>query len=292
LTDRSGFGGDSVLDRSPPIEDHDPDLYPYPEGPMEKRIKAFALDMGVDDVGIAAAARYRSPLSPPLDALLPGAAAMVVMAYKELSSCESPSPQIAMNGRMDLMEFSRSCNYKMARFIERETGARTVTVPVSYPLEMTEETKGCVGDLSLRHAAVAAGLGVFGRHNLVIHPVHGTRILFTAVLTDAALPSDQPLDAELCLHCGACVENCPAGALNEEGQTELMKCLKNSQPYGVGGNIRFWMNYADARIEDQKAMLRDPHYWKLYQAGFLGFQYFCWNCMKSCPVGLRGTPVP
>ncbi|HBH12448.1 MAG TPA: 4Fe-4S ferredoxin, partial [Clostridiales bacterium] len=27
------------------------------------------------------------------------------------------------------------------------------------------------------------------------------------------------------------------------------------------------------------------HYWKLYQTGFIGFQYFCFECYKSCPIG-------
>jgi len=72
--------------------------------------------------------------------------------------------QVAMSGRLDLMHFSRSCSYKLARFLEREFKARAMTVPVSYPREMSLETKGAKGDISLRHAAVAAGLGIFGRH--------------------------------------------------------------------------------------------------------------------------------
>ncbi|GAB6062479.1 4Fe-4S binding protein [Deferrisoma palaeochoriense] len=252
---------------------------------MRESIRTYALEAGVDDVGFAAAPGYRSPLSPPVERLLPGARSIVVLAYRELSTCESPSPQIAMNGRLDVMEFSRSCNYKVARFIERKTGARAVTVPASYPLEMSLETKGTVGDLSLRHAAVAAGLGRFGRHNLVIHPRLGSRVVFTAVVTEAELPPDPPVAEELCTGCGLCVENCPASALDEEGKTDVMKCLKNSQPYGIAGAIRFWTQFGEADPAERKAMLRDPHYWRLYQAGFIGFQYFCFRCMATCPVG-------
>ncbi len=252
---------------------------------MKEKIRTIALEAGVDDVGFAAAADYRSPLSPPLEKLLPGARSLVVLTYRELSTCESPSPQIAMNGRLDLMEFSRSCNYKVARFIERETGTRAATVPVSYPMEMSLETKGSVGELSLRHAAVAAGLGRVGRHNLVIHPRFGTRVIFTAVVTEAELSPDPPVEEELCTRCGLCVENCPASALDEEGRTDLGKCLKNSQPYGIAGAIRFWKKFGGVGPDERKAMLHDPHYWRLYQAGFIGFQYFCFNCLASCPVG-------
>ncbi|MBI5015251.1 MAG: epoxyqueuosine reductase [Deltaproteobacteria bacterium] len=252
---------------------------------MDKQtIRDYALTLGVDDVGIASAADYVSPRSPRLEALLPGARSLVVLAYRELSTCESPSPQVAMNGRLDLMEFSRSANYRMARFLERE-GEKAVTVPVSYPMEMSEATKGAVAEVSLRHAAVAAGLGSLGRHNLVIHPTLGTRVVFSAVLTSLDLPSDPPAPEDLCIHCDVCVDGCPGGALAEPGKTDLGKCLRNSQPYGIGGSIRFWSRYADATPEERKALLKDPEYWRLYQAAFIGFQYFCFKCQSSCPVG-------
>ena len=162
-----------------------------------------------------------------------------------------------------------------------------MTVPVSYPLDMSDKTKGGVGEVSLRHAAVAAGLGRFGRHNLVIHPKLGTRVVFTAVLSEAAFESDAPVEEELCTGCGLCVESCPAKALEEEGKTDFMKCIKNSQPYGLGSTIRFWAKFGEASPEERKAMVRDTEFWRLYQASFIGFQYFCFNCLKSCPVGQR-----
>ena len=151
---------------------------------MKKSIKEFALNLGVDDLGVAAAADYQSPRSPKLDTIFPGVKSIVVMAYKEPSSCESSNMQIAMSGRLDVMAFSRSCSYRMSRFLEREYGGTAMATPASYPMEMSMETMGSIGDVSLRHAAIAAGLGVFGRHNLVIHPKLGTRVIFTAILTD------------------------------------------------------------------------------------------------------------
>ncbi len=254
---------------------------------MKDTIKQFVLDMGVDDVGVTTTPCYHSPLSPDLKELFPEAKSIIVLAYRELSSCDSPSVYLAMNGRMDMMEFSRSCNYKLARYLEKEWYARAMTVSFSYPLDMNSKTMGAVGELSLRHAAVAAGLGVMGRHNLVIHPRLGTRVLFTAVMTDLDLPADPMLEEDLCTGCDICVDNCPAGALDQEGKTDVLKCLQHSQPYGIGGSMKFWNRFIKSNGEEQKKMFRGEEFLRLYQAASIGFQYYCFHCIKSCPVSMK-----
>lgn len=251
-------------------------------GSARERIKDFVLGLGADDVGIAAVSNYNSPRSPKIATIFPGTKSIIVLAYKELANCESPNVQIAMNGKLDQMEFSRLNNYKLARFLDKEFKAKGMTVPNSYPLDMSQ--KG-IGDVSLRHAAVAAGLGQFGRHNLVIHPELGTRVTFTAVLCDLDLQSDPPATEDLCTHCNICVDNCPAGALDEEGKTDLLKCIKNSQPYSQFRTIAFWHQFIDSAPEEQKKMFLDESFRFMYQAASLGIQYFCFNCFKSCPVG-------
>lgn len=252
---------------------------------IKRKLMEFIKEIGVEDAGVARVEDYHSPRSPAISSFFPSARSIVVLAYKELSNCESPNMQIAMGGRLDLMEFARSCSYRVARYLEREFGAKAMTIAPSYPLEMSRRTQGAVGDLSLRHAAVAAGLGVLGRHNLVIHPRFGSRVVFTAVLCNLELPADPVLTEELCDQCLVCVDSCPGNALAEEGKTDLLKCIKVSQPYGIGANIRFWSRFADAGPEEQKSMVRDEEFWRLYQAGFIGFQYFCFQCLQSCPIG-------
>lgn len=258
---------------------------------MKQTLKEYLLGLGVDDVGIASAADYASPASPPLDSLFPGVRSLVVLAFREYSSCESPSPSLAMSGRLDLMESARTLTRRATAFIETRLGGRAMAVPVSYPMDFTDPKKLGVAEVSLRHAAVSAGLGAFGSHNLVVHPVFGTRVIFTAVLTDLELEPDRLEGENPCIGCGKCVKACPVGALDQEGKTDLRKCLTNSQPHGAMANAAFWSRFAEASADERRSLARSPEYLASYQAGFIGFQYVCFKCFASCPVGVRKRAV-
>ncbi|MGE5396550.1 MAG: epoxyqueuosine reductase [Chitinophagales bacterium] len=251
---------------------------------MKKKIREYALSLGLDDVGFASIDDYQSPRTPEIKTLFPEVKSLVVGAIREGAHTDSPNPRIAMAGRLDIMEYGRSVNFKLARFLERECGARAMSVPLSYPLDMGPGKMGVVSDVSLRHAAVAAGLGAFGRNNLVLHPRFGSRVLFCAILCDLELSSDPPVSDEICNQCNICVENCPAGALDVEGQTDPTKCLKVSQPYGLGKTVGFWAKFVDKSPEEQKKMFFSEDFWTMYQAQFIGFQYFCFKCESCCPM--------
>jgi epoxyqueuosine reductase QueG len=94
-------------------------------------------------------------------------------------------------------------------------------------------------NLSFRHMAVEAGLGEIGVNNLLLHPEHGARVRFVALLTDAELPAGKPREAVLCRPegCGyACVKACPVGALSEDGRgTDKASCLKYYIKLGLPG---------------------------------------------------------
>jgi epoxyqueuosine reductase QueG len=73
-----------------------------------------------------------------------------------------------------------------------------------------------VAFFSHRHAAVLAGLGTFGRNNMVLTEKWGPRVRFGTVLTVASVPSDPLITEPLCTRCNACVRACPVNALSEE----------------------------------------------------------------------------
>lgn len=251
---------------------------------MEQEIREFILNLGIDDVGIAGAAEYQSPKSYEITKFLPDAKSIIVLAFKVPSSCESPSLSAALNSYLDLGAFARASSYRITRFLENKYKAKVASLPLSYPFEIHNDRKA-IADFSQRHAAVAAGLGTFGRHNLLIHPQFGTRVNFTSIVTNLELkPSPKPKE-EFCINCNICVENCPGQALDVAGKTDIMKCMKHSLPYGIGGDITFWIKFHGSSPEEQREMLMSEQYGRLRQSLYLGNQYQCFNCLKLCPVG-------
>ena len=59
----------------------------------------------------------------------------------------------------------------------------------------------------------AAGLGWWGRNNLLVHPAYGSRVRYVSVLTNAPLETGRPL-TDTCGECVECVSVCPAGAIH------------------------------------------------------------------------------
>lgn len=252
---------------------------------MKEAIRNFGRESGADVVGFAAIGDYHSPRTPDPTTLMPGVRSMVVLGYRELDGgLEAENVRVRMMSRLALMSLVTRNNYLLAKFIEDRFQAKAASIAPSYPLPMAAPAMGVVADLSLRHAAVAAGLGVFGRHNLVIHPRYGTRIIFTACLTDLPLDSDPPVLDELCNQCNLCVESCPAKALDAEGKTDPMKCLRVSQPNGIGGAIAYARKFIGATPESIKEQIVNPRFLELYQASFIGFEYHCFKCETICPA--------
>jgi len=68
--------------------------------------------------------------------------------------------------------------------------------------------------VSHKHVGRAAGLGWFGRNNLLINPEIGAQFRLVTVLTDMPLDPDRPLDRD-CGTCHACARACPCGAIKE-----------------------------------------------------------------------------
>lgn len=252
---------------------------------MKESIFEKARELGIDDVGIASIENYKSPNSMDIHELFPDAKNMVVLAFQQVDNMDSDISQFASVGIKLISDFSQTVSYELANYIKTKFNAKVMIVPSSGPITMSKKTFMPSGFVSLRHAAYAAGLGSFGRHNLIIHPEMGSKVMFTAILTDLDLVPDSPVEDIKCTYCDNCVKNCPVNALDKENRTDVMKCLLNSQPYGFGGNKQFWSKFIGSTHNKQEEMLIGDDYRLIYQAQAMGSQYVCFNCTKNCPLG-------
>lgn len=70
-----------------------------------------------------------------------------------------------------------------------------------------------------------AGIGELGRSNMIVSKEFGNRLKMGAVLTNLPLIEDGPIDfglTEFCELCGKCARNCPAKAINNEKEPEII----------------------------------------------------------------------
>lgn len=70
--------------------------------------------------------------------------------------------------------------------------------------------------------AIKAGLGEFGRHNMVITPEFGPRVRFSKIFTDLPLVNDAPAPfgvKEFCDICNRCSSACPPRAISPDAPT-------------------------------------------------------------------------
>jgi epoxyqueuosine reductase QueG len=113
--------------------------------------------------------------------------------------------------------------------------------------------------LSYKKAGVLAGLGAFGKNQLLIHPEWGPWLWLRTVITDAILPPDAPLDFSPCRECYLCAEACPCGAITESG-----------------------FNRNACEIPHGEKSTSHPSMIRLSPMG----QINCEKCMRACPIGV------
>lgn len=143
--------------------------------------------------------------------------------------------------------------YHLSRFIEKKYAANAIPVPAMTPYDhWDEERQYAAGDLSHKHAAVAAGLGVMGKNHLLITPQYGNRVNLVSIITDLKIEPDSICLSELCPpDCRLCIDSCPAGALKPNQSIDQPACRS--------------------------------HCWTKFSRGFPVLQ--CWQCREICPAG-------
>jgi epoxyqueuosine reductase len=78
--------------------------------------------------------------------------------------------------------------------------------------------------LDERYMAYEAGLGYYGKNNLLFNDKYGSYFFIGILLTNASFKYKRKLDKK-CLECNLCVNSCPTGALSKDMILDGNKCL-------------------------------------------------------------------
>jgi len=205
-----------------------------PDVALTDAVKAMALELGADLVGVAPVERWaNAPVMLSPKGHMPNAKTVFVIAIHhpdgavELGGEENGkntpqhvgpyAVQYAMNTKLECISF------QLSRFIEA-AGHEVLAIPATNiwrfrPYKEIKET--FTPDLSNIHAGAAAGLGEIGFSGLFMSPEYGPRQRLCCLITDADLEPTPMYDGpQLCDRCMQCLHWCPTDAFRKEVEGE------------------------------------------------------------------------
>ena len=222
------------------------------------KIKQLAFDLGADLCGIGAVDRFTDAPEGfhPRD-VLPGCRSVIVLARRFNHStllAQSTSPYTVT--RNDISMRMNTLATGLSEALDR-AGCCAVPIGSVGPDEYDEKSGKFRGTISLKHAAMLAGLGKMGKNTLLINNRYGNMVWLSAVLTTVELDQDALADYEVCPPgCSLCLKNCPVQALDSITINQ-MACWEHAFGVKNGGE------------------------WKIH----------CFTCRKICPnrLGLKAA---
>lgn len=202
-----------------------------------EELKAYALDLGVDLVGIASAESLSTmkPTDNPLR-FMPQAKSVIVLGHRILRG--------SMRGVEEGTNFSSTYFYFGMEWPELEFLSKNVYEVACFleangfeamPLAAHSVNGGRDMTFVMEPVAEAAGLGAVGKGGFFMTPQYGHRQRFALILTTAVLAGDQPRKVDLCQDCDACIKACPLGAFYTaaDGSVKLNKQICATCPNGA-----------------------------------------------------------
>jgi len=227
-------------------------------------IKRYAKEKGADLVGIASVESFADyPEGRRPQDLLPDAKSVIVVGVRVLADTVRPNLLLSALHHITLNLYHNQIAYDVGRLLD-DHDFKAVVVPhrignMDPDLRKSPDYMNIYPKLfcvSTRHAAVEAGIGIFGKSRLLITPRFGPRQRLAAIVTDAELGPDEKINPDeaglLCPpNCTACIDACPGRAISHDGLA-WEKCNEIIRPHN----------------------------------GQYGYSA-CSACMTSCPIGIK-----
>jgi len=163
--------------------------------------------------------------------------------------------------------------------ILQEAGHLSLPIPSYSPIRFHKgEPHGLV---SLKHAAVEAGLGKMGKNTLLIHPTLGNITRLGGLMTTMPWPEDPlgKLPKPCPESCTKCMDACPVGALSPAG-IDKTRCMVNCvehilMPPRIMARLLKWTT-AHSRF---MTWIMDL----LTISLFNSYGISCFRCLTACP---------
>ncbi len=224
------------------------------------QIKDRVHELGADLCQIASVERFADAPAGfhPTDIVKDCQSVIVVAVQFPVSTLSTASPAAYTFVRNKLADKIDSITVQLAGELEK-LGGCAVPVPSADPYDYwDDDRRHGQGILSLKHAAVRAGLGKIGKNTLLINKQFGNMLWLGAILSNQDVEPDALANYQTCLpNCKICLEACPAKALDGVTITQD-KCRSTSAKYKAGGGSVYACNLC-RRICPLHSGIKDIH---------------------------------
>lgn len=197
---------------------------------MENRIKEIVLSLGTDVCGIANIDRFTdTPYGFSPTDIYADCKSIIAFGIALPKGLTQVDPRI-IYGHFNNMSCSQvdEVSFRAAKIFENEFGCYAVSIPCDSPYDFwDEENKEGRGLISMKHAAVLAGVGTLGKNTLLLNNKFGNLLTIGAILTNLDMKSDELCESICITKCNKCVDSCPVSAI-ENGSVNQKLCRNNT----------------------------------------------------------------
>lgn len=206
-------------------------------GYVKDKIKEIFINLGAEVCGVANADSFiDAPKGFHPKDVYPDCKSVIVFAKPIPKGLAHVNPRITYQhyNSVSRVELNRIA-YLASNEIEQVYNGITVPIPPDGPYDYWDvKTLEGRGIISMKHAAVLAGIGTLGKSTLLLNSRYGNMLNLCAVLTNLNLPSDEPAESICIQGCSLCIDNCPVNAISDHGvnQKHCRECAYETNARG------------------------------------------------------------